>query len=732
MQELLERVREYLPTDKADFVERALDFAAQAHMGQTRRSGEPYIEHPVSAARYLADLNLDAPTVAAALLHDVVEDCGVSLEDIRERFGDDVAKLVDGVTKLARLDTLNGDAQPLIAKSDSQAESLRKMLVAMAEDIRVVLIKLADRLHNMRTLGALSPARRVAIAQETLDIYAPLAHRLGMGEVKWQLEDLSFRHLQPNQYRRISKLLSSKRREREAYVEQITEVLKRELTRAGFNAEVTGRPKHLYSIYRKAQAYANQGKEVGEIYDLFALRVLVPTIPECYGALGAVHSLWRPLPGQFDDYIANPKENMYQSLHTSVRAIGGMPVEVQLRTYQMHQIAEYGIASHWSYKEGGGSKDSRFEERMTWLRRLLEWQRDVSGTAEFIENVTMDLFQDQVFVYTPKNEIREFPAGSTPIDFAYGIHTELGHRCIGAKVNGRLVSLDTQLRNGDTVEVLTSKVARGPSLDWLNSHQGYVKTANARQAIRGWFRRQERGSNIERGRDLLKKEFRRLNAIVEDIEVARWFHYDSTDDLYAALGSGIVSIAQVAGRLSAKQVEQEGKQPIVEDMGPVLAAGVSVLGVGDLLTRMAECCHPLPGNDITGFVTRTRGVTIHKSNCANMRNVTEPERIVAVAWGQSKNVFPVRIHVESWDRVGLLHDITGATSVEHVNIAGSTTEVSGDGGVTVHLTAQVSSLEQLSRLFQRIESVRGVRSVSRTLQKPFAKPAVSKRGKAVR
>ena len=715
MEALLEQVRGYLPPDRAELVEKALAFAVEAHHGQTRRSGDPYIDHPVEAARYLANLKLDAQTVAAALLHDVVEDCDVSLAQVRRRFGADVAKLVDGVTKLDRIDTIAAEAEPPVVRSDSQAESLRKMLVAMAEDIRVVLIKLADRLHNMHTLGALSPARRKAIAQETLDIYAPLAHRLGMGEVKWQLEDLAFRHLHPDDYKRVSRLIAAKRIEREAYVDRITEALRRELARAGFAAEVYGRPKHLYSIFRKAHAYEQQGKQISEIYDLFALRVLVPTIPECYGALGAVHSLWRPLPGQFDDYIANPKENMYQSLHTCVRAIDGLPVEVQLRTYQMHQVAEYGVASHWSYKEGGAT-DSRFEERMSWLRQLLDWQRDDTGTADFIENVTTDLFQDQVFVYTPKNEIRELPAGSTPIDFAYSIHTEIGHRCIGAKVNGRLVALRTQLRNGDTVEVLTSKVARGPTLDWLNPHLGYVKTANARQAIRAWFRRQERGANIERGRDLLKREYRRLNADEDDAEIARWFRYNSPDDLYAAIGSGVVTTAQVAGRLSARQAERDRKRETADPGGslsPTTITGVSVLGVGDLLTRMGVCCHPLPGDEITGFVTRTRGVTIHKNDCVNIRNVSEPARLVPVAWGQPKNVFPVHIRVEAFDRVGLLHDITGATSAERVNLAGTRTDVFDDGSATVHLTAQVANLEQLSRLFDRIEGVRGVRSVSR-------------------
>ena len=716
---LLEKVRGYLPADRAEMIGRALEFATDAHEGQKRRSGEDYIEHPISVAEYLAELNLDAPTIAAALLHDVIEDCDVCLDDLRKEFGDDVAKLADGVTKLARMDTITGDAQPLVAKTDSEAESLRKMLVAMATDIRVVLIKLADRLHNMRTLGALSPARRVAIAQETLDIYAPLAHRLGMGEIKWQLEDLSFRYIQPNQYRNISTLLSTKRAEREEYVRQVTDVLRDELAKAGFDAEVTGRPKHIYSINRKAQSYAAQGKQMSDIYDFFAVRVLVPTVQDCYGVLGLVHSLWRPVPGQFDDYIANPKENRYQSLHTTVRSIGGLPVEVQVRTHEMHRVSEYGVASHWSYKEGG-ARHSDSEGWLAWRQQLLEWQRDVSGTDEFLENVTSDLFGDQVFVYTPKNEIRELPAGATPIDFAYRIHTEIGHRCIGAKVNGRLVALNTPLKNGDTVEVLTSKVARGPSLDWLNLHLDYVKTASARQAIRSWFRHQERGTNIERGRAILKKELKRLSAQVDETEVARWFQYESTDDLYAAIGSGLVTIAQIAGRLSAAQVAAERalpkEAPDAPD-APVLGS-VSVLGVGDLLTRMGECCNPLPGDDIEGFITRTRGVTVHKVNCPNVRNVTETDRIVPVTWGQSRNVFPARIVVECFDRVGLLHDITGATSAEHVNIAGSTTEPAEGGLVVIHLNTQVTSIEQLSRLFTRIEGVRGVRSVSRTAHKP--------------
>ena len=717
MEALVEKIRGYLPADKVALVERALAYADELHAGQSRRSGGPYIEHPVSVATYLADLSLDATTIAAALLHDVVEDCGVSPAELSARFGADVARLVDGVTKLQRLDLLNVDgsvaARPPV--DPTQAESLRKMLVAMAKDVRVVLIKLADRLHNMKTLGSLTPERRVAIAQETLDIYAPLAHRLGMGDVKWQLEDMAFRHLQPNQYRSISRLLSHRRQEREAYVRQVTEVLRRELVRAGLDSEVTGRPKHIYSTYQKAQAYRAQGKDFGDIHDLYAVRVLVHSVQDCYAALGVAHALWRPVPGEFDDYIASPKENLYQSLHTTVRATGGVPIEVQVRTHLMHQYAENGVASHWRYKESGPHKDGSFDERMTWLRQLLEWQRDLSGTEDFLESVTTDLFNDQVFVYTPKNEIKELPTGSTPIDFAYRIHTDLGHRCIGSKVNGKLVPLDTQLRNGDTVEILASKVARGPSLDWLNPHLGVVHTATARQAIRAWFRRQQRGENAQRGRDLLKRELRRLNVDVDESEVAHLLGVDDVEEMHVGLGSSQISVAQLTSRLASRQDPEAASEPTHVTL-PAPAPSVSVLGVGNVLTRMGECCHPLPGDKIVGYVTRTRGVTIHRKDCPNMRSDPDAERMIAVSWGDSRTLYPVRIRVDAWDRVGLLHDITGTVSVESVNIAGSHTDVHPDGQVTITMTLQVASMGQLSRLFSRVEGVRDVRSVARSTE----------------
>jgi len=719
IEQLLEKVGAYLPEEKLRLVHDAYAYANHLHAGQVRRSGEPYIQHPVTAAIYLADLNLDAATIAAALLHDVIEDCGATVQELEQSFGADVARLVDGVTKLTKLDMMAGDDRGTYKPGvdSSQAESLRKMLLAMAEDIRVVLIKLADRLHNMSTLGSMPEERRVAIAQETLEIYAPLAHRLGMGEVKWQLEDLSFHHLQPNQYRVISKLLSSRRQERELYIQDVTEILRRELVKADIQAEVTGRPKHIYGIYRKSQSYAAQGKRLSDIYDLFAVRVLVHDLQDCYGVLGIVHGLWRPMPGQFDDYIANPKENRYQSLHTTVRCLHNMPVEIQVRTHQMHNIAELGVAAHWQYKQGSTPrKDMEFDEKMTWLRQLLEWQRDVTGAEEFLESVKTDIFKDQVFVYTPKGDIKELPSGSTPLDLAYRIHTDLGHRYIGAKINGKLMAMDYQLRNGDTVEVMTSKLARGPSLDWLNSHLGYVKTANAKQAIRSWFRHQERGANIQRGQDLLKKELRRLSVTIEEIEVARLFRMDSVDDFLASLGSGVTSTAQVAGRLSALQDISEIQDAEHEEVSlNGSSAGIEVLGVGDLLTHMGLCCHPLPGDPIIGYVTRTRGVTIHRGDCPNIRHSTDRERMVEVSWGRGKHLYPVRVGIEAWDRVGLLRDVTVAVATEGINMLSVVTQVHDDATVSIFLTVQVQGMEQVSRLFSRIEGVRGVSNMLRMI-----------------
>jgi len=716
---LLEKAASYLPGEKLNLVEAAYRFAAQVHQGQTRFSGAAFIEHPVETALILAELRLDADTLAAALLHDTMEDGGVALEELKARFGTRVASLVDGVTKLTRATPLRGEAatpavgparQAARSTVEAQAATLRKMLVAMAEDIRVVFIKLADRLHNMRTLVALPLPRRRHIAQETLEIYAPLAHRLGIWEFKWQLEDLAFRYLEPARYREVSRLVATGRHAREAYLERAMGILREELARAGLPAEVTGRPKHLYSIYQKMQKYAAQGKEFGQIYDLLAVRVLVAGVAECYSALGVVHSLWHPLPGQFDDYIANPKDNGYQALHTTVMALEGTPLEIQIRSHAMHHLAEYGIAAHWRYKEGS-RPDLRFDEKVAWLRQLIEWQRSLSG-PEFLESVKTDIFQDQVFVYTPKGEIKELPAGSTPVDFAYRVHTELGHRCQGAKVNGRLVPLNYQLQNGDTVEIIVAKGEKGPSRDWLNPDLGYVTTSAARQRIRAWFRRQERGESIQRGRELLLKELKRLGIVMELEQVAALLA-TSLDDLLANLGYGDITLQQVVAKLAA---QEERPRLVAPATHPEAAAGVSVMGMSDLLTRVAHCCHPVPGDDIVGFVTRSRGVTVHRRNCHNILHEDESERLIPVEWGRTSRLYPVDIDIQAWDRVGLLRDITGVISSEKINIANIHAGDPKEGISTISLTVDISGIEQLSRLLSKLESVRDVIQVARNGQ----------------
>ena len=716
---LIERVGAYLPEDSTELVGQAYLYADECHSGQMRQSGDPYIAHPLETALFLADLHLDTHTIVAALLHDVVEDCGVSLEEITLRFGPEVSKLVDGVTKLTRMDDkLQPPAEDVAGLMDDaeslHAESLRKMLVSMAEDIRVVLIKLADRLHNMNTLDALPPEKRKRIAQETLDIYSPLAHRLGIWEIKWRLDDLAFRHLNEEKYREISKILASKRTEREDYIEKVSSTLRDELAKYDITAEVIGRPKGIYSTYLKMEKYQEQGKQLGDIYDLFALRVLVNETADCYKTLGVVHQLWHPIPGQFDDYIGNPKENMYQALHTTVICDGGTPLEVQIKTFELHQIAEYGVAAHWAYKEGN-SGDQRFEEKMTWLRQLIDWQREVSGTAEFIESVKQDIFHDQVFVYTPKGRIVELTSGSTPVDFAYKIHTALGHHCIGAKVNGKLVALDTTLENGDTVEVINSKSDRGPSLDWLNPNRGFVRSAGARQSVRQWFRKQERSTNIERGKEVLRRELRRLNQKINDETILGLFKVDTMDDLMADLGSGNIAESLLSHRLA--QIGHETEEPLAKRRNdlPLTSpnSGITVLGVGDLLVHIGRCCNPIPGDPIIGFITRVQGVTVHKQDCPSVRHEDEPERLVNVQWGKEQQLYPVRIIMKAYDRVGLLRDVTALVSNEGVNIASVVTGDYSNGTVTLSLTCHTTGLDQLNKLFSKLDGVHGCISVTR-------------------
>ena len=704
---LLEKIKHYLPPEKIALVEAAYQFAAKAHEGQVRKSGDPYLEHPLETAIILADLQLDASTLAAALLHDVTEDCGIPLSEIESKFGHEVSRLVEGVTKLSKL-SWRRTAED---KKNSQAENLRKMLIAMAEDLRVVFIKLADRLHNMRTLSALSHEKRRTIARETLDIYAPLAHRLGIWEVKWQLEDLSFRYLEPQQYRKIANLVAGRRKEREDYITETTRTLEQELEKASIKAKVLGRPKHIYSIYNKINKDATQGKDFGDIHDLFALRVLVDTIPDCYKALGVIHNLWRPMPEEFSDHIANPKDNGYQSLHTTVLSRGTTPLEVQIRTYDMHRIADYGIAAHWRYKESG-KPDAHFEDKIAWLRQLTEWQGDLDS-EQFLESLKTDVFIDQVFVYTPKGEIKALPKGATPLDFAYLIHTELGHRCIGTKVNGKLVPLNHELKNGDIVEIMVTKADKGPSLDWLNPDLGYVQTSHGKEKVRQWFNKQERTLNIERGRQVLEREVKRLGISLPNTEdVARLFNCETYDDVLASIGSGGIT----AHHLTQKILGEPEPPPIVAKVLPAEKPnilGIQVLGVGDLLTRLAACCNPLPGDDIIGFITRSQGISVHRKDCPNIASLKERERLIEVKWGQVHEVYPVNVEIEAWNRVGVLRDIAAVIAEENVNISTITTEEHGDAS-SVFLTLNISDISQLTHLLSRVRSVRGVISATRS------------------
>lgn len=720
---VIRRASEYLPADRIPLVREAYEFAAECHDGQTRQTGDPYITHPLEVTAMVAGLELDASALAAALLHDVQEDCGVPNEVIAQKFGDEIARLVDGLTKLDKLPMhFSATDRP---RDSAQAQNLRKMFLAMAEDIRVVLIKLCDRLHNMRTLWAFKNVdKQHRIALETKEIYAPLANRLGVWQIKWELEDLAFRYLEPDKYRQIADLLASKREARERFIDEAAQVLRQHLGESGIHAEVTGRAKHIYSIYQKMARYSSEAKSFDQIYDLLAIRVFVDNVAECYHALGVIHALWRPIPGQFDDYIANPKDSRYQSLHTTVVGAGGRPLEIQIRTPEMHRVAEYGVAAHWRYKEGT-RQQGKDEERIAWLRQLLDWQRDMAGAEEFVESVKTDIFHDQVFVYTPKGAVLDMPAGATPLDFAYRIHTDLGHQTVGAKVNGRMVALNSSLRNGDVVEIIRSRTSKGPSRDWLNGNLGYVRTTHSREKIRQWFRRQERNENIERGRQLLEKEMRRLAVDVSERQeqILQLFNYANWEDFLAALGYGGVSTSSIARRLGALIQEEEAAAepaPALPQKQPPAALGspgLRVTGVGNLLTTMARCCHPVPGDQIVGYVTRTRGVTVHRADCHNVLNEDERERLVEVEWGNAAKLYPVSVRIEAWDRVGLLRDITTVITEDKVNMVGVRTIENQDGSVTILATLETTGIEQLSRLLSRIEIIRGVRNTARAIDR---------------
>ena len=704
--QLLEKAKDYLSADRLGLLEEAYRFALRAHDGQLRQSGEPYVQHSLETALILVDLKLDASSIAAALLHDVPEDCSVPLSEIERKFGPEIGKLVDGVTKLGHM---SGQVLGKPSKEDLQAESLRKMLVAMAEDLRVVFIKLADRLHNMRTLEALPLAKRRAIAKETMEVYAPLAHRLGMGVLQSELEELAFYHLEPLKYRNLKRILSRRETEREQAIGQAIAILEAELAKAKVKAKIHGRSKSTYSFYRKMERYMAQNKDLDDIHDILALRVIVDRVEDCYHALGIIHSLWHPISGEFDDYIAMPKENGYRSIHTAVLCFG-TPLEIQIRTHEMHRNAEYGVASHWAYKEG--LKQDEFELRIARLRQLLDWHKEVTGTAQFLESVKADVFQDQVFVYTPKGDIKNLPAGSTALDFAYHIHTDLGHRCVGAKVNGKLVTLTYFLRNGDTVEILVGKEDKGPSRDWLNPNLGYVRTSKARDRIRQWFKKEARSDNIDKGREILEKELRRLGTSLANREdIAESFKYQSVDDFYEAIGYGEVSAAQIALKLAVQEEQPRITQTIPKTVTEPL--GIKVLGAGDLLTRLANCCKPLPGDDIVGYVTRSAGVTVHRKDCPNVVHEREKERLVSVEWGRVDQLYPVTMRVDAWDRVGLLRDISTLVSSEAVNISSVKADSHADGSTSIFLTLETRGVSQLSQLLSKIEGIAGVVNVTR-------------------
>ncbi len=715
--DLLARTEGYLSDAERAEIRRAFGFAAAAHGEQRRQSGDPYIVHPLAVAIILADLKLDCETLCAALLHDVAEDTDTDLVKIAAEFGAAVARLVDGVTKLRRAEDLLADPNARShAHDQTWAESVRKMFLAMAEDVRVVLIRLADRLHNMRTLDALADEKRRRIAQETMEIYAPLASRLGIWQIKWELEDLAFRHLEPEAYRDIARKLQSRRVQRERYIEQVKAQLEAELRKANIEADISGRPKHIYSIWRKMQ---RRGVDFSNIYDLLALRVIVDDVSDCYHALGVVHQLWRPIAGQFDDYIAMPKDSLYQSLHTTVVGPEGRPLEIQIRTHEMHRVAEYGIAAHWRYKEGT-RRDVKYDNKIAWLRQLLDWQQDVAGAQEFVESLKTDIFRDQVYVFTPKGEIRELPAGATPLDFAYRIHTDVGHRCVGAKVNGRLVSLDYQLKNGEIVEILSSKTPKGPSRDWLNPNLNYVKTAHAREKIRQWFRRQQREENIARGKEILEKELQRMGLTKQgEADLAAIFKFERVEDFLAAIGAGDISPQNVALKLLGEQQPPAvAHAPTVEphpdgQRRPTASGSIQVQGVGDLLTRIARCCNPVPGEPIVGYITRGTGITVHRADCANVAAEDERERLVPVEWGKTRITYPVTIRLEAWDRDGLLRDVAGVVAEEKVNMSTVSAISHADRTCTIRATLEITDIEKLGRILSKLEGIRGALSVAR-------------------
>ena len=724
IEDFFEQVKSYLNDKQIEFVRSAYILAADAHKEQRRKSGEPYIIHPIGVASILAGLQMDEYTLAAAFLHDVVEDTEYTFDDIRNIYGTVVANLVDGVTKLGKI--------AYISKEDRQIENYRKMFLAMARDIRVVLIKLADRLHNMRTMKFMPAHKQQSISRETLEIYAPLAHRLGIHTIKWELEDLAFRYMEPDIYYNLVEQVKTKRREREAMIFEAMDEMRDSLAKSNIRCEIQGRPKNFYSIHKKM---LRDKKELSEIYDLLAIRVLVDSVKDCYGTLGIVHSMWRPIPGRFKDYVAVPKSNMYQSLHTTVLSAGGQPLEIQIRTFEMHRISEYGIAAHWRYKESGGSKpatgsDKGFDAKLSWVRQLLEWHQDMNDSSDFVNAVKMDIFADEVFVFTPRGDVIDLPVGCCPIDFAYRIHTDVGNRCVGAKVNGRIVPLDHKLSNGDIVEVITSKQANGPSRDWIN----IVGASDTRNKIKGWFKKERREENIIKGREMLDKEAKRLGyepktfASPEKLkEVGNRLRINSDEDLLATLGYGGVTLSSVISKL-VDIYKKEQKLTTTKDISEMLAElkprktkakashGILVKGEDGIMVKLARCCNPIPGDPIVGYITRGSGVAVHRADCPNVlsNNPEEQSRLIDVAWDISlDSVYKVNIFITANDRANLVGDILTITSESKLNIFSMNCKADKNKLATMEFGIDITSLEQLEYIMNRIRRLKGVYSVER-------------------
>ena len=708
IEDLLKKIRSDMEDPDLDIVKKAYELAKEAHEGQYRVSGEPYVEHPINVGYILADLGLDIISISAALLHDVIEDTKFTREDVEEIFGNEVALLVDGVTKLTKLN--------FKSKEEHQAESLRKMFLAMAKDIRVVLIKLADRLHNMRTLEHLSREKQKFKSEETIEIYAPLAHRLGMSRMKSELEDLSFYFLKPEVYKELEKKLKENRSSRNKNIQKAIDTIRDKVKDQELNAEIYGRSKHLYSIYQKMQR-----KEVdfSEIYDLTAVRILVENVRECYQVLGLVHEIWKPMPGRFKDYIAMPKSNMYQSLHTTVIGPSGDPLEVQIRTHDMHKTAEYGIAAHWRYKEGKTEKDD-YEQKLSWLRQLLEWQKDLQEPQEFMKALKIDLFEDEVFVFTPKGDVMSLPRGGTPIDFAYHIHTEVGHNCVGAKVNGKIVPLEYELENGDIVNIITSKKSTGPSKDWLN----FVQTSTARSKIKRWFKKQQRDEIIQRGKESLNREFDRQNIELSGKEkekeldrIAKELGENNRDNLLESIGYNNTSVKQIINKLDIEKEEEVSLQDLkTKPSSKSSDKGVKVKGVDNLKVRTAKCCNPVPGDNIVGYITRGRGVSIHRKGCPNLQSLidNDEERIIEVNWDQKRSEsYVVDLNIEAVDKSALLNDITRLIKNEQIKLLSVNARADKYGKAYINLSVELSSIEHMKDIMNKIKDISGVLSVQR-------------------